>query len=317
MPPHESYYDGNYPVIHTVKRGESLSAIAAQYKFKNWQPLWIYNTQTEHMLDAKGDPGSLEVGQRLFIPRSKEGYDKLLKKLEALKDGLEASGEGQMYELEGLENQYKAEAVMFDFAGDVATLLGSLSVKAFEVARLRRGAEGLKGAQRFAHEIKLKKGMEDLAEAVSKKELAKSAADGAVGLQANKMSNDDEADHARMGSTFALKTVPKTAKAVAAFQSKRKLGPELRKVVGGSSLLDVADIVMDYVKVSNVANGILWLWKGETVDGALNSAKDNVRANITRGLANLHEKILRIQKERDLLYHSASGATESPAIRRP
>jgi hypothetical protein len=76
-------------------------------------------------------------------------------------------------------------------------LLGSLSAKAFEVARLRRGAEGLKGAQRFAHEIKLKKSMEDLAEAVSTKELRNSAVDGAAGWQANKMSNEDGAENVR------------------------------------------------------------------------------------------------------------------------
>jgi hypothetical protein len=105
MPPHKSYYDGNYEIIHTVKLRESLSTIAEKYKFKSWQPIWIYNTQKKHMLDPGGDPGSLELGQHLFIPRSKEGYDKLLKKLVALKDGLAASGDGQLYELEGLENQ--------------------------------------------------------------------------------------------------------------------------------------------------------------------------------------------------------------------
>jgi len=312
MPPHKSYYDGKFPVIHTVKRGESLSAIATHYKFKSWQPIWIFNTQKEHMLDPKGDPGSLEVGQRLFIPRSKEGYDKLLKKLEALKGGLEGSGEGQMYELDGLNDQYNAEKVAFDFAGDVATLLGSLSARALEVARLRRGAEGLKGAQRFAHEIKLRKSVEDLAEAVRVKKLKEAARDGVVEWGTGQMPNEKAGEYAKTSWTFGTKTVKK----IGTLRSDQKIGRELRRAVGISSLLDVADAVLDYVKVSNVANGILWLWKGETVDGALNSARDNVRANITRGLANLHEKILRIQKERDLLYHPGSGAIESPAVKR-
>jgi hypothetical protein len=307
MPPHKTYYDGNYEVIHTVKRGESLSTIAAQYKFKNWQPIWIYNTQKHHLLDAGGDPGSIAVGQHLMIPRSKEGYDKLLKKLEALKEGLAASGDSQRYELEGLENQYKAEAVLFDFAGDVATLLGSLSVKAFEVARLRRGATALKGAQRFAHEIKLRKAVEDLAEAMSVKELGKAAADGAVGLKANKVEDDNVADRMRTGSTFALKTVPKFDKARTALLSRQKLGPALRKVAGGSSFLDIADMVLDYVKVSNVANWYLRLTRGETVESSLESAKRSVEANIAWSVAKMHERILRIQKERDLLYPPGAG----------
>lgn len=313
MAPNKSYYDGNHELMHTVKRGESLSTIAAQYKFKNWQTLWIYNTQVKHMLDPNSDPNSIAMGHHLFIPRSREGYDKLLKKLAVLKEGLQASGDSEMYNLESLEYQYKAEAVLFDLAGDVATLLGSLGAKAFEVARLREGGAGLKGAQRFAHEIKLRKAVEDLAEATSRKELAKAASDGAVGAVANGMDNDDHADHLRMASTFALKTAPKFQKANAALRSRQKLGPALRKVAGGSSFLDAADMVLDYIKVSSVANAYLWLRHGETVEGSLDSARNAVKANIMRGLANLHEKILRIQKERDLLYPSIPAPASAGA----
>lgn len=303
MPHQEGLYDGTCESMHTVKRGESLSTIASQYKFKSWQPIWIYNTQVKHMLDARGNPGKIEVGQHLFIPRSKEGYDKLLRKLEALKEGLAASGESQMYELEAIEYQYKARAVLFDFAGDVATMLGSLGAKAFEVARLREGAAGLKGAQRFAHEIKLKQAMEDLAEAASKKELGKAAA----GAAANSMGVDDTA------ATFGLKTVPKLAKAGAALRSRMKLGPALRAVKGTSSILDIADIALDYIKVSTVANAFLKLTLGETVEGSLDNARAYVKANICRGLVNLHQKAQQIQKQRDLLYPTGSGIAEAAA----
>lgn len=316
MPPQKSYYDGTYDAMHTIKRGESLSVIATQYKFKSWQPIWVYNTQVKHMLDAGGDPGKIEVGQHLFIPRSKEGYDKLLKQMAALKEGLAASGDSQIYELEGMENQYKAEAVLFDLAGDVATMLGSLGAKAFEVARLREGAVGLKGAQRFAHEIKMKGAVEDLAEATGTTELGKAALDGAAGAAANAMEDDDKAENLRKGSTFGLKTVPKAARAGTALQSRMKLGPALRAVKGGSALLDIADMALDYIKVSNVANTFLKLTLGETVDGSLKNARDSVTANIGRGLAKLHQKILQIQKERDLLYHTGPGIAEAPAVRR-
>jgi hypothetical protein len=313
MPPHKSYYDGDHEFMHTVKRGESLSNIAAQYKFKSWQTIWLYNTELKKMLDPSGDPGKIAVGEHLFIPRSEKGYEKLLKKLEVLKEGLVSSGESQMYQLESLEDEYKAEAVLFDLAGDVATLVGSLGAKAFQVARLREGAVGLKGAQRFAHEIKLNEAVKDLAEAMSKKELGKAAVDGAAGAVANSMEDEDRGENLKRTSTFGLKTAPKFAKAASAYRSRQKLSPALRMVKGGSALLDAADMALDYIKVSNVANGVLRLWRGETVDGSLQSARESVQANISRGVANLHEKILRIQRERDLLYtdvHPAGGISD-------
>jgi hypothetical protein len=318
MTPQKSYYDGNHEIIHTVIRGESLSAIAERYKFRSWQPIWIYNTQKEHMLDPSGNPNSLEIGQHLFIPRSKEGYQKLLKKLEILKLGLVASGASEQYRLDSVENEYKAEAVLFDLAGDVATFLGSLSVKVFEVARLRRATVGLKGAQRFAAEIQLRKGTEELADAVNLKELKKAVADGAAGWQANKLADDDQADYVRAGSTFATKTVDKVAKAASELQKRQKLGPALRKVVGGPGhLLDIVDIALDYVKVSNVANAYLWLTHGETVDDTLKNSRQFTENSVAGGLAFLHEKILGIQKERDLLYHAAPVTAQTPSIRRP
>ena len=238
MPPHSSYYDGNYEVIHAVKQGESLSAIAQKYKFKSWQPIWVYNTQKDHMmLNPKGDPDSIAAGQHLFIPRSKDGYDKLLKRLEVLKMGLIASGESQKYQLESIDNEYRAQVVLFDFAGDVATLMGSLAVKALEVTKLRNATVGLEGAQRLAAEIQLNKGMKDLAEAMDAKKLALTAVDGAVGWQANKLDDDDKADYIKKGSTFATNTTPKLIKTVPDYLSKRKLGPRAQKGRRGTSPL--------------------------------------------------------------------------------
>lgn len=291
--------------MHVVKRGESLSTIAGQYKFNTWHPIWIYNTQVKPMLDPRGDPGRIEVGQHLFIPRSKQGYDHLLRQLRALKEGLVASGESQIYQLEGMEYQYKAQEVLWNLAGDVLTTLGSLGAKAFEVSKLREGAEGLKGAQRFAHEIKLNQAMDDLAEAVSTKALRNKAVEGAASRIGNRLGVDEDV------STFGLKTVPKAIKAGAALKSRMKLGPALRAIKGGSAVLDIADIALDYIHVSNVANAYLWLAYGETVEGSFKNSRASVAANISRGLVNLHEKIVRIEKERDLLYHTASGISEA------
>ena len=74
--------------------------------------------------------------------------------------------------------------------------------------------------------------------------------------------------------------------------------------------------MLDYIKVSNVANTFLKLTLGETVDDSFKNARHSVAANIGRGLAQLHQKILQIQKERDLLYHTGPGIAEAPAVRR-
>lgn len=113
-------------------------------------------------------------------------------------------------------------------------------------------------------------------------------------------------------STIGLKTIPKAAKAGASLQSRMKLGPALRAVKGGSALLDIADMALDYIKVSNVANAIIKLAYGETVDGSFKNSRASVAANISRGLVNLNQKIMRIQRERDLIYHASSGIALAP-----
>jgi hypothetical protein len=312
--PHESYYDGNYVIIHTVKRGESLSKIAEQYKFKSWHPIWIYNTQVEHVFEPNGNPNQIETGQRVFIPRSEEGYKKLLKKLEVLKIQVESFARAATYEQEALLDEYKASAVMFDFAGDVATLLGSLSVKAVQVARYRSAKEGLKGAQLFAAEIKLREGLKDLEKAVSQTELGKKFLEFAAAKASDKILGEGGAEKTATLVTFGDKTIGKAVTAAKDFQQRQKLGPALKALKGGNlqTFLDGADIVLDYVKVSSVANTWLRLAHGETVEMSVESAQRTVEANSARSLVTLNEKILRIRKERELLY--GTGSKETPHL---
>ncbi len=318
--PHDSFYDGNYVIIHTVKRGESLSKIAEQFKFKSWHPIWIYNTQVEHVFELNGNPNQIATGQQVFIPRSEEGYKILLRKLETLKLQVEGFAFGETSRLEGLEDGYKANAVMFDFAGDVATLVGSISVKAAQVARCRSAKEGLKGAQLIAADIKLKAAAKDLEEAVSKAELKKKSVEFLAAKASDKALGEGGAEKTDKFVTFTNKTVGKAVTATKDFQERQKLGPALRALKGGNlqNFLDVADIALDYVKVSNVANAWLWLTHGETVEGSIESAKRTVEASSNRSLVNLNQKILQMQKERELLYGTGPGPkiiTELPPLR--
>jgi hypothetical protein len=82
-------------------------------------------------------------------------------------------------------------------------------------------------------------------------------------------------------------------------------------------VLDIADIALDYVKVSKVANLYLKLSTGETFDDSLKNAKASAAANVAKGLTNLHARILRIQKEQNLLYHTAPTSNGTPSIKLP
>jgi nucleoid-associated protein YgaU len=70
-------YDGKFVVTHTVQHGQTLTKIAAIYLFPRWEPIWIYNTKVERVL---GDnPDVIRTGVTIFIPRSRDGYDALIK----------------------------------------------------------------------------------------------------------------------------------------------------------------------------------------------------------------------------------------------
>ena len=51
---------GSYSVFHIVRRGESLSKIAAMHGFKNWRDLWALNPEIKN-------PNLIFVGQRIKI----------------------------------------------------------------------------------------------------------------------------------------------------------------------------------------------------------------------------------------------------------
>ena len=132
-------YDGKFVVTHTVQHGQTLMKIAAIYLFPRWEPIWIYNTKVERVLGD--DPNLIRKGVTIFIPRSKDGYDALIKEVDGSVTQAESNGDRLTYELEAEWNSKEATRVAIDFAGNVATSLVTISLKARSAAKLAVAAE--------------------------------------------------------------------------------------------------------------------------------------------------------------------------------
>jgi len=109
-------YDGNQVVIHTIKQGETLSAIAQRYHFKSWTPIWAYNTEIRHVFE--GSPDSIQGGVSIFIPRSEEGYKHLIIKFKSLEGYIKNAGDREMYLLDADYYRFLANRVLLDAGGD-------------------------------------------------------------------------------------------------------------------------------------------------------------------------------------------------------
>ncbi len=272
-------YNGNQPVVHTVTRGESLSLIAGKYGFASWQPIWVYNTKVHTVLGP--NPDLVVTGAKLFIPRSRPGYEILLRKLRALKDQVSGEADRLRYELEAEGYRHKAQRVMFDLAGDVATLIGTVAVKAAQAARTAKAAATATGKARVAAQYLADTEAKALAE-----ELAGSLKDKAVNAVLTSVDEDLGGAHKDL-----YLTQKKGINAVRGVSLK-----------GGKSFLDIADLLLDYVSVSNVADGMIAVWIGETPGKTYDTAMKGLRESVDSSRAMIDQKIALYSRERDMLY---------------
>lgn len=74
-------------IAHLVKKGETLESIAKKYGFNKWKPIYLYNTKIRKTIRSS-NPDKLQSGITIFIPRSKKGYEKLIRKTVSLMNQL-------------------------------------------------------------------------------------------------------------------------------------------------------------------------------------------------------------------------------------
>ena len=283
-------YDGKSVCIHVVQPGESFSKIASFYRLPGWQAIWQYNTKVQKV-DLGNDPDKLNIGTRLFIPRSPDGYDNLITKLNQLKIEMRGSGDKEKYALQGQQWNYKASVEMFDFAGDVATTLATFGLKAAEAAKAAKVANATAGQGRVAAEYLAEKQAEKLSKWIM--DTFKSKATGAAAKYADRAHGALTSKETTVGEKTHkyANTAKKAFGAVAGYSMK-----------GGKALLDISDIALDYLSPSKLANVYLWATTGETVDDTFNAQKKRVAATVLSSTQLLDQKIEKYLIEKQVVY---------------
>lgn len=283
-------YDGNSAVVHIVQRGESLSKIAGYYRLPNWQAIWLYNTKVNRVY-LGNDPDVISTGERLLIPRSPAGYDRLVKKLGILRLQMESAGDQEQYALDAHRNSYKAWETGIDFVGDVATTLATFGLKANEVLKASKVAKNTTGSGKVAAEYLYRREGEKFAEL-----LRDTLKDKAIGGAATKF------DEYRTGATGKETTIAQTTHTTYSTGKKVVSAVTGFSMIAGKALLDVAEIALDYVSPSKVANACIWLATGETVEGTMDRMSQQVKAIVKRSVDQLDAKIATFADERDTVY---------------
>ncbi len=288
-------YDGSQVVIYTLRKGDTLSSVAQRYHFNSWMPIWVYNTKVRPVL--KGKPDSIPAGANIFIPRSKQGYEHLIKKFGAFAEEMKGFGDRETYSLEGEYYKLQAFTVALNAVGDALTTLARLGLQARHAAEALSAAENVSGAERIAAEYLAKKQAEELAKAVRKAGIEKAM--DAVQEKASSNLPEKYQEKSEYAYTATFKTAPKLIRAVQYFSLQ-----------GGKAFLDISEMVLDYLKPSTLAN--LWLVRVRGLDtpkDAYEKSVERIRHAVADSCMKLHEKQLQIQKERDLVYGSQAQAS--------
>jgi hypothetical protein len=298
---HANQYDGNSVVTHTIRAGESLSLIARRYKFRSWEPIWIFNTQIRRVL-VSGDPNHIPEGMAIFIPRSEKGYDNLITKLKVLEVQMEGSLDQERYRLEGDWDNFQVTRAKFDLAGDIATSVASIALQARRAVLVARAAEKVIGREAVAAEYLARKETEKLHEMLTEK-LVETELDYVLDKATEKL--PDQTREGWKKSFDIAKSTRKSIKAIRNFSLQ-----------GGRFFLDVADILVDYCKVSKVADGWLWLVHRETPEDSYKSAEERIGRALANSKALLEHKIQYLKDEKDQLYNTraAAGVAVKPTL---
>lgn len=287
-------YNGNQVVIHKVKHGENLSLIARRYRFKSFEPIWIYNTQVHSVLGS--NPDLIQEGAEIFIPRSERGYHRLITGMKALQMHIQYSCDQDLGDFEKDYNLALAHGVRLDAIGDALTFVTTIGLQAVRAAQTAATAAELVGQDRVAGEYLAHKACEEL-----RKTLIGKAKDVLVDAVASKKfpKKQDEIK----GAYHARQTGTKAIHAIEGFSMK-----------GGKALLDVSEMVLDWITPSNAANAWLALIGVGTLKKALKTNSETKKA-VANSVNQMHAKILHFEEERDTLYASDQPNPTRPHLR--
>jgi hypothetical protein len=305
-------YTGQYVVVHTVQQGQSLAQIAADYRFKRWEPIWIYNTEIEKTLG--NDPALVQRGVSIFIPRDAAGYDQLISKIEQCKLGLEFATDEIGIELEKMENEYNAMKVGWDVGGDIATLLVTYPIMALRAAKAAATAKAVVGQAKIAAHLSARATTKRFAEdyaSIRNKWTQKA-------LDKNKQAVKTRSQHtdflkgkavdaaAEVGDNTINRFTGredehlKHSKNVHALYDLRD-SVRNRKISQSDAAIDLLGILLDYVSVSTVCEICVFGWGGSFEESNKQIVKNAVGTNAAMA-ARFDQKIQRLTEEKKRLY---------------
>jgi LysM repeat protein len=249
------------PQFHTVLRGENLTTIARKYGFTNYKTIAVYN--------GLKNENSLKEGQRIVIPRSRQGYDVLIGKLNQLKSEMAEMTKGVANQLnvdkQEMDRKNKAIDVTFDalMLTRTITKVGFKTIIASKDALTRMPA--------------IKNAMVEVAELV---------ADQAVDSFDKKYVKEENQE-----------VIPTAYKV---YKHKYKVAFKVAK--NTLKVLDLAEVALDFIKPTTIAKYISAYTAGESIEETEANAKKMIEKTHQQAIMNLNEKITRLTNERNMLY---------------
>ena len=141
---------GRFEFPHRVNKGESISQIAAWYRtlgwpVHGWEPIWRLNETVYSNLRHRGKPSLIYPNDVLIIPRSPEGYDWVIRRLEKLEKEIRDNAKTISSELSQIKGQADTTEKYFNLAGTVLTLTTSLAIKGINLITLTNRAKTATG----------------------------------------------------------------------------------------------------------------------------------------------------------------------------
>ena len=279
-------YDGKFVAVHKIAKGEDLSKIANAYGLSNWQPIWNFNTKVNRIY-AINDPDVIKAGESLLIPRSPAGYDELIRKFRQLKTEMYQVGIREAGRLESLQYKYKADTIVIDFFADAATTFATFALKAGKAAQAAKYAEQTMGQGKVAAQYLARQEAEKLTMWIGEQSV------GAFAKSADVVHNKVTGKPTEVGAKthkYAT-TAKKTMEAIRGYSMK-----------GGKSVLDVTDILLDYLSPTQLANLYIYITTGETAEDTFSKQANGVRNNVEKSVRQLDVKLNKYHLEKQAVY---------------
>ncbi|MEM6844154.1 MAG: hypothetical protein AAF632_18145 [Bacteroidota bacterium] len=194
------------------------------------------------------------------------------------------SGDQIGYELDSINNNFEEYKAKLDFASDAIQVVAPLGV-AKGISKISRVKNLEKVVNKKSIMGRILSESDELVKN-SKKDLTGKLKDTIVGTQG--------------GNAYKLyQTGKKTKDSINTFKK-----PKAGKL---DKFLSVADIVLDYITPSHVADMIVKASTGETVGETMETQRKHIETTVNRQLINLNKKIKKMQQEKALIYGTSGN----------